>query len=270
MSHGILYCCGAGGKRPRSRTETGTRLSGNSSAFRDPAPLGLGRGPFGVCIYQGGSLSPGILNYFGVEESRPDRERKLERDCLEISAPSGAPPLRFGSRSAWCRHLLGRVCVSWYIALFGVGGKADPVENGNWNPTVWKFQLFHGHRRLMHGLSSVRCRHLLGRVCVPWYIELFWGGGKAAPIENGNWNAIVWKFQLFQGPRPLRFGSWSVWCRHLLGRVYVPWYIELFGGGGKAAPIENGNWNSTDWKLQLLQGPRPLGSGRCPFGVGIY
>ena len=50
MAPGILNYRGPEEKRPLSRTETGARLSGNSSYLRDPVPLGLGRGPFGVGI----------------------------------------------------------------------------------------------------------------------------------------------------------------------------------------------------------------------------
>ena len=123
--------------------------------------------------------------------------------------------------------MLGRVCVSWYIELFAGGGKAAPSENGNRDAIVWKFQLFHGPRPFRFGSWSVWCRHLLWRVCVSWYIELFGRRGKSPPVENGNWNPTVWKFHLPQAPRPFRFGSRSVWCRDLLGRVCVSWRCVL-------------------------------------------
>ena len=145
------------------------------------------------------------------------------------------------------------------LNYLGAGEKRPPIENGNWNSIVWEFQLFQGPRPFRIGSRSVCRRRLLGRVCVSWYIELFAGGWKAAPIENGNWDATVWKFQLLQRPRPFRFrfGLWSVWCRHLLGRACVSMYIELFGGGGKSAPAENGTWNAIFWKFQLFHGPTP-------------
>ena len=92
VSPGILNYLGGGGNLPLSRTETGTRLSGNSISPRRPAPLGLGRGPFGVGIYQGGPVSHGISNYLGG------------------------------------------------------GCKSAPIENGNWYAIVWKLQLFPGSR----------------------------------------------------------------------------------------------------------------------------
>ena len=48
-------------------------------------------------------------------------------------------------------------------------------------------------------------------------------------------------------------------------------FIDLLGAGGKAAPIENGNWNSTGWEFQLFREVyRPLFFGRRRMGVCIY
>ena len=149
--------------------------------------------------------------------------------------------------------------------------KSGPIENANWARLSGNSSYFRGPAPLRFGSWSVCCRHLLVRVCVAWYIELFGGGWKSAPIENVKWYAIVWKFQLFPGSRPVRFGSWSVWCRHLLGRVFVSWYIELFGGGGgKAARSRTETGTRLSGNSTSPRGPAPLCLVLGPFGVGIY
>ena len=147
--------------------------------------------------------------------SGPDRERKPERDCLGISVISGIPPLRFGEWSVWCRHVLGRICGSWYIELSGPGGKA-------------------------------------------------------APFENGNWGETVWKFQLSQGPRPLRFGAWSVWCGDLIGRVCVPDILHYWGAEAKRPRSRTATGTRLSGDFSYFRDPAPLGLGRGPFPVGIY
>ena len=179
----------------------------------------------------------------------------------------GPRPFRFESLSVWCRDLLGRVCVSWYIELFAGGGKAATIENGNRNATVWKFQLFHGSRPFRFGSWSVWCRHLLWRVRVYRYIALFGGGGKAAPIENGNRNSTGWEFQLFQGHRPHRLGTWSVWCTDLLGRFFAPGILH-YRGRAKRGPCRERKMER--YYPSYRRGAAPLGFRRAPFGVGVY
>ena len=117
----------------------------------------------------------------------------------------------------------------WYIALLGGGGKAAPVENGNWNSIVWQFQLFQGPRPLRFGSWSVWRMHLLGRACVSWYIEIFGADAKRTRSSTETGNRLSGNFSYSMGPAPIRFGSRAVWCRHLLGRVCVSWYIALLG-----------------------------------------
>ena len=124
----------------------------------------------------------------------------------------------------------------WYIALFGGGGKAASVKNGSCDATVWEFQLFQGYRPPMFGPWSVWCRHLIGWFCVSWYIELF-GAGESGPDRERTPELNCLEIPVISGTPPLSFGSWSVWCRHLLGRACVSWYIALLGGRGGNRPL---------------------------------
>ena len=76
-------------------------------------------------------MSPGIMNYSGVEEKRHRSSTatgaRLSGNCIYPRRPS---PVRFGSWSVWCRRLLGLVCVSWYIALLGAGEKRHRSRKG--------------------------------------------------------------------------------------------------------------------------------------------
>ena len=68
-------------------------------------------------------------------------------------------PLRFGNYRRGVGIYLGGVCSSGLIELLDAGGKAGPTDDGNWNPTGWEFQLFHGVYRPM---VSGRYRRGLG------------------------------------------------------------------------------------------------------------
>ena len=56
-----------------------------------PAPLGFGIFLPPECIYRGGSVSPDTSNYRLTKGNAPDRQLKLERDCLEITVTSCLP-----------------------------------------------------------------------------------------------------------------------------------------------------------------------------------
>ena len=53
-----------------------------------PVPLVFGIFLIRLSIWQGGSVSPDTSNYRDPKENGPDRQRKLERDFLEISVMS--------------------------------------------------------------------------------------------------------------------------------------------------------------------------------------
>ena len=59
--------------------------------------MGFGSFPIGVGIYHGGSVSADTSIYRMPIANGPDRKRKLELGCLEISVRSGrSTPLGFG------------------------------------------------------------------------------------------------------------------------------------------------------------------------------
>ena len=75
-------------------------------------------------------------------ENGPDRQRELALDCLEISVISRRPmPLVFGIP-------LRRVSISQGGSVAPdtsnyrtPNGKTGAIDSGNWNATVWKYQL---------------------------------------------------------------------------------------------------------------------------------
>ena len=85
-----------------------------------------------------------------------------------------------------------------------------------------------GFRALSEGSGR-----LFWRVFADGFIELLSGtGGESGPIENGNWGATRWGFQLFRGVyRPMGFGRY----RRGVG-IYSGFppkgFIELLGAGG--------------------------------------
>ena len=74
----------------RPKAETGNGSSGNISYVKRFQRSGLRGFPIGVSIYHGGSVSSDTSNYRRPISNGPDRMRKLELGCLEISVRSGS------------------------------------------------------------------------------------------------------------------------------------------------------------------------------------
>ena len=87
------------------------------------------------------------------------------------------------------------------------------------------------------------------------FIELLDSGGKAGPIENGNWKCTVWGFQLFHWVyRPMGLGRYRRGVGVYLGGGLPNGIIEFLDACGETGPIENGCCESTGWGFQLLHG----------------
>ena len=74
-------------------------------------------------------------------QNGPDRKRKLERDCLEISATSSCSmPLVPGDCLISVSIYQGG-SVSPDTSNYRTPKQKGPIDSANWNPTVWKYQL---------------------------------------------------------------------------------------------------------------------------------
>ena len=150
-----------------------------------------------VIIYQGGSVSLDTSNYRTPGGKAPDRQKKLEPGCLEISFTPGRPiPLVF-----W----IFLIRVSIYQGCSDApdtsnyrtpGGKRSRSTSetgarlsGNiscaWSPHAVRFRGF-----------PDRCVLLPARFCFALYVELYGAKRETPPIDSGIWIATVWKYQL--------------------------------------------------------------------------
>ena len=108
-------------------------------------------------------------------------------------------------------------------------------------------------------------------VCPTGLLNSWTPVGKRARSRTGAVNLLGGDFSYCMGLSPAGFGALSEMCGHLFGAVFPGGFMELLDSGGRAVPIENGNWNPTGWKLQLFHGVyRPLVFGRYRGVVAIF
>ena len=95
MTSVSIYQCGSastdtsnyrapGGERPDRLRKLGRDCLELSVMSVRSRLLDFGAFLIRVSIYHGGSVSTDTSNYSKPEENGPDRQRQLERDCLEI------------------------------------------------------------------------------------------------------------------------------------------------------------------------------------------
>ena len=131
-----------------------------------PMPLGVGRFPTGVSIYQGCSASPDTSSY-----RTPTGERARSKAgsgtwmSRNISYGMGSAPLGFGRFPIGVSISQGGSVAADTSNYRMPKGKTRPIESGNWNWDVWKYQLGReGQRQWVPGAPG-RCKHLTGRFC---------------------------------------------------------------------------------------------------------
>ena len=106
-----------------------------------PVPLVFGIALVRVCIYHCGSVAPDTSNYRTTMENGPDRQRKLERGCLEISVTSAhSAPSVFGIFLVSVSIYQG-VSVSPDTSNYMTPKHKGPIDSAKWNATVWKYRL---------------------------------------------------------------------------------------------------------------------------------
>ena len=152
--------------------------------------------PDPVSVRQGGSVSPYTSDCRAPGQNGIYRQRRLGRDCLEISDARGrSMPLGSG---------VFRVRVSiWQGGACAHDTSNYTTPKQNWadrqrglGPDYLEISVIACRNRpLVFGIFPDPFNHLTGRVCCALYSELHDVEGKTGPIDSGDMGSTFWKYQ---------------------------------------------------------------------------
>ena len=138
------------------------------------------------------------------------------------------------------RAFVWGVCPDGFIGLLGPCGETGPIEKGNWNSTVWKFQLFRGAYRPQ---GFWRYRIVVGIYLggsSPTGLLNYWApAGKRGRSRTATGTLLTGIFSYFTGSidRWVSAVTRPDWPFIWAGMPRL--FIQLLGASGEAGPIEN-------------------------------
>ena len=184
-----------------------------------PMPLFSGVFLVRVSMCRGGSVSPDTSDYRTPEENGPDRQRKLEPDCLEIPVARGRPvPIVSGI-------FLAHVCIFQGCSVSNdTSNYMTPKQNGTDRPrqlgpdcleisvTHWRY------RPLGFGIFLIRVRIYQNGSVAPYTSNYRMSQAKRARSTAETGTRLSGNIIHVLSPHAIRLRDVPYHCMHLPGR----------------------------------------------------